>query len=481
MTAHCCHSFDTTNPDTHTKRGAISYLPSCTELQTRLIESIGCLPISSFLISRNTSMFLKKVFFTLTTIILGSQLQVMQILACKPQHANNVKNSNTKGTKPYVRSKQPFRRLPLDQLPPLEVTKNPDADLLLRAISKHETTSRVPIWCMRQAGRHLPEFRALSAQGYDFFTMCQIPELAVEISLQPLRRYGVDAVIIFSDILVIPQAMGMHIDMLKGKGPVFSNPLRTPKDIQSQGLNLNPDIDQELGYVLDAINLARQEIDGKVPLIGFCGGPLSLLMFMVEGQSSKTMTRLKTWLYKYPRETHEILQSLTDICGDFLIAQYEAGAQVLQVFESVGAEGLTQDHYYEFVLPYLAQIADRVKRFLPEECKIPLIVFSKGTDYALERLASETKYDCLGLDWASDPSNVRSRIGADIALQGNMDPCCIFAEKETIELEVDKMLNGFGKQNYVANFGHGCFPDMDPDQVDAFIKAVQQKSLTVNI
>ena len=317
---------------------------------------------------------------------------------------------------------------------------------------------------------------AISNAGYDFFTMCQIPELAVELSLQPLRRYGVDAVIIFSDILVIPQAMGMDIRMVPGVGPVFTHPLVTPDDVTSLGLNLNPDVEEELGYVMDALNLARREINGQVPLIGFCGGPLSLLMFMIEGQSSKSMTKLKTWLYKYPSESHELLQALTTICVNFLIAQQRAGAQVMQVFESVGAEGLTQDHFHEFVFPYLAEIATRVKEACPET---PLIVFSKGTDYAFEALAT-TQYDCLGLDWTSDPANVRGRIGDGKALQGNMDPCCMYAHVSTIELEVGKMLKSFGTRGYVANFGHGCFPDMDPVHVDAFIKSVQQQSLEMN-
>ena len=415
----------------------------------------------------------KTFIVLLTFVVIGHQKNV---LANTITSANSSTSTPPPSTTTYVKSKTPFHRLPLDLLPPIDLSVHPDADLLLRAVT-NQPTRRVPVWCMRQAGRHLPEFQALSQQGYDFFTMCQIPELAVEISLQPLRRYGGDAVIIFSDILVIPQAMGMEIEMVKGKGPVFTHPLLSPKDVHSQGLNLNPNVEEELGYVMDAINLARQKINGQVPLIGFCGGPLTLLMFMVEGQSSKSMNRLKTWLYNYPKESREILESLTDICANLLVAQQRAGAQVLQVFESVGAEGLTQDHFYEFVFPYLEQIAERVKAECPDT---PLIVFSKGTDYALERLATETKYDCFGLDWKSDPKDARRRIGNEEALQGNMDPGCIYADKFRIEFEVGKMLARFGTQNYVANFGHGCFPDMDPEHVDFFIKNVQQTSLRIN-
>lgn len=367
----------------------------------------------------------------------------------------------------YQRSSKPFVRIPLNRLPAL---KN---DLVLRA-AMNLSTPRVPVWCMRQAGRHLPEFRALREEGYDFFTMCQVPELAVEVSLQPLRRYGVDAVIIFCDILVVPQAMGMEVNMVAGVGPVFAKPLRDPKDIKL--LRMNPDVQVELGYVMDALNLARQTINGQVPLIGFCGGPFTLLTYMVEGQGSKTKSKIKTWLYKYPQESHNVLQAITDVCVEFLIAQQQAGAQALQVFETVGAEVLTRDHFYEFAFTYLAQIAARVKDVCPET---PLIAFSKGTDYAFERLA-ETKYDCLGLDWSSDPANVRMRIKNKKALQGNMDPACMYAELPTIQTEVVKMLHNFGTKGYVANFGHGCFPDMDPSHVDTFIKTVQSKSIEMN-
>jgi uroporphyrinogen decarboxylase len=328
---------------------------------------------------------------------------------------------------------------------------------------------------MRQAGRHLPEFLYVS-KDHDFFEMCRNPDIAVEVSLQPLKRYGVDAVIIFSDILVIPQAMGMEVKMVKGKGPVFTNPLHSPQDMHSPNFNLKPHVEKELSYVMDALNLARQRINGEVPLIGFCGGPLSLLMFMVEGESSKLFKNLKRWLYNYPKECHVILDALSDICIEFLIAQQKAGAQVLQVFESVAVESLTQSQYFGFVFPYLDKIASQVKDACPDT---PLIMFSKGTDYAFERLA-DTQFDCLGLDWTSDPQDVRKRIGDKKALQGNMDPCVIYANKNVIKKEVENMLESFGTTGYVANFGHGCFPDMDPSHVDTFIKCIQTTSRQMN-
>lgn len=308
--------------------------------------------------------------------------------------------------------------------------------------------------------------------------MCEVPELAVEVSLQPLRRYHMDAVIIFSDILVIPQAMGMEVIMVPGKGPVLPAPIRHPRDLAR--LDMAPDIEKTLGYVLDALNLARQKIHGEVPLIGFVGAPITLMCYMIEGGGSRTKALFKTFLYEHPAAAHTLLQGLTDVCVRFLIAQQRAGAQALQVFESVGAEVLTQEHYYEFCFPYLQQIAARVKEAAPDT---PIVCFSKGTPYAYEKLAAETRYNCLGLDWQSDPVEVRRIVeprNSKIALQGNFDSSTIYASTDIIYAQVKKMLTAFGTQKYVANFGHGCFPDMDPVHVNAFIKAVQEISLEMN-
>lgn len=305
--------------------------------------------------------------------------------------------------------------------------------------------------------------------------MCEVPELAVEVSLQPLRRYHMDAVIIFSDILVIPQAMGLQVKMVSGKGPVLPAPIRHPRDLER--LDMEPDIEKTLGYVLDALNLARQKINGEVPLIGFVGAPITLMCYMIEGSGSRTKALFKTFLYEHPKAAHSLLQGLSDVCVRFLIAQQRAGAQALQVFESVGAEVLTQEHYFEFCFPYLEQIAARVKDACPDT---PIVCFSKGTPYAYDRLASATKYDCLGLDWQSDPVAVRRTVNGRVSLQGNFDSSAIYASPDIIYTQVKKMLAAFGTQKYVANFGHGCFPDMDPTHVNAFIKAVQELSLEMN-
>ncbi|CAK4641789.1 hypothetical protein LEN26_013513 [Aphanomyces euteiches] len=370
----------------------------------------------------------------------------------------------SKKQRPFPSTYKPIQRVPLDKLPKL---KN---DLLLRAYLG-QPTERVPVWCMRQAGRHLPEFRALRSAGYEFFTMCGVPEIAAEVTLQPVRRYNLDAAIIFSDILVVPQAMGMEVIMVPGVGPVLPNPLRTPEDLDL--LNESPDIEATLGYMLDALNLTRQQLKGQVPLIGFVGGPFTLLTYMIEGGGSRTKSKVKTWLYKYPEAAHRALHAITDVCVRFLLAQHAAGAQALQVFESVGAEVLTQEHFYEFAFTYMAQIAERVKDKLPT---VPLIGFSKGTPYAFEKL-SETRFDCLGLDWTADPATVRKQVGDRVSLQGNLDSAALYASPETIREEVAKMLRAFGTQKYVANLGHGCNPDFDPAHVDAFVKAVQQLSL----
>uniref|UniRef100_M4B3X3 Uroporphyrinogen decarboxylase n=1 Tax=Hyaloperonospora arabidopsidis (strain Emoy2) TaxID=559515 RepID=M4B3X3_HYAAE len=317
---------------------------------------------------------------------------------------------------PFPMARTPLERVPLDQLPKL---KN---DLLLRAL-RGDATERVPVWCMRQAGRQV--------------------------------------------------AMGMEVKMVTKVGPVLPDPIRTPEDIQK--LDLNPNIEDKLGYMLDALNLARQKINGEVPLIGFVGAPLTLMCYMIEGSGSRTKALLKTFLYQHPKAAHKLLQSITDVCVNFLLAQQRAGAQALQVFETVGAEALTQDHFYEFVFPYMAQIANRVKA----EIDVPMVCFCKGTQYAYKKLVA-TQYDCIGLDWQSDPVEVRQLARGRVSLQGNMDSSVIYASTDVIYDEVKKMLKRFGTQKYVANLGHGCFPDMDPAHVDAFVKAVQEISLEMN-
>lgn len=345
-------------------------------------------------------------------------------------------------------------------------------DRILRA-AKGEKVERVPVWVMRQAGRYLPEFRAVREQ-HDFFTICRTPELACEITLQPIRRFELDAAIIFSDILVVPQAMGMQVEMLPGKGPHFPEPLCTPEDINK--LRHAVDVKKELGYVFDALTLTREKLEGQCPLIGFTGAPWTLMSYMIEGGGSTTMSNAKRWLYQYPEESCKLLQLITNVNVDYLVGQVEAGAQLLQVFES-HAGILDSKLFTTFSLPYLRQISNLVKKRLKDADlpDVPMIVFAKGAHYALEDLA-QIGYDVVGLDWTMTPRNCRARTGGDVTLQGNLDPCALYAPKEKLEKTVREMLKQFGKQRYIANLGHGIYPDMDPENVKTFIDTVHHFS-----
>ncbi|KAI4810212.1 hypothetical protein CesoFtcFv8_014795 [Champsocephalus esox] len=348
-------------------------------------------------------------------------------------------------------------------------------DTFLRA-ARGEETEHVPVWCMRQAGRYLPEFREFRA-GKDFFDTCRSPEACCELTLQPLRRFPFDAAIIFSDILVIPQALGMDVQMVPGKGPTFPDPLKEPEDLQR--LQPKVDVEKELGYVFKAITLTRHKIDGKVPLIGFTGAPWTLMSYMIEGGGSNTHSKAKRWLYRHPQASHMLLKMLTDVIVEYLLGQVAAGAQALQVFEShAGILGPVE--FNEFSLPYLRDIARRVKEKLKETAKdIPMIVFAKDAHYGLEDL-SQSHYDVVGLDWTVDPRAARERTGGKVSLQGNMDPCALYAPKEHISKIVKKMLEGFGTRGYIANLGHGLYPDMDPENVGAFVEAVHTHSKQIN-
>nr|XP_040027697.1 uroporphyrinogen decarboxylase isoform X1 [Gasterosteus aculeatus aculeatus] len=344
-------------------------------------------------------------------------------------------------------------------------------DTFLRA-ARGEETEHVPVWCMRQAGRYLPEFRE-SRAGKDFFETCRSPEACCELTLQPLRRFPFDAAIIFSDILVIPQAMGMDVQMVAGKGPTFPDPLKEPEDLQR--LQVKVDVAKELGYVFKAITLTRHKIEGKVPLIGFTGAPWTLMSYMIEGGGSRTFSKAKSWLYRHPEASHMLLRMLTDVIVEYLLGQVAAGAQALQVFES-HAGILGPSEFQEFSLPYLRDIARCVKDKLKEAGKdVPMIVFAKDAHYSLEDL-SQSRYEVVGLDWTIDPQSARERTGGKVSLQGNMDPCALYAPKERISEIVKKMVEGFGPRGYIANLGHGLYPDMDPENVGAFVQAVHQHS-----
>jgi len=345
-------------------------------------------------------------------------------------------------------------------------------DLLLRA-ARGEEVSRAPVWVMRQAGRYLPEFKVLRADN-EFFKVCQTPELACEVTLQPIRRFPeLDAAIIFSDILVIPQALGMVVEMRPGVGPVFPEPLINPQHLDRL---VDPDVKIVLKYVYDAITLTRHKLEGKVPLIGFSGAPWTLMAYMIEGGGSKTQSKAKKWLYLHPEASHKLLSLLSSVCARYLVEQVRAGAQLLQVFES-NAEYLGSQEFETFALPYLKDISKKVRESLAAENLplVPMTVFAKGGHYALKSL-SDSGYDTVGLDWTIDPVEARKIVGSNITLQGNMDPCALYSPPEKIEEIVKEMARKFGTQRWIANLGHGIYPDMSPDHLHAFLKAIHKYS-----
>lgn len=340
-------------------------------------------------------------------------------------------------------------------------------DRFLRA-ARGEEVDKIPVWIMRQAGRYLPEFRDLR-QKYDFFTMCQTPALAAEVSIQPIQRFDLDACIIFSDILVIPQALGVHVEMKPSVGPVLE-PLAGPEDIAKLEVPVN--VNEKLGYVAEAITLTRHKLEGKVPLIGFSGAPWTLMAYMIEGGGSKTLSKAKAWLYKYPDASKKLLTILTDAVVDYMIMQAKAGAQLLQLFES-NAEYLGPDLFYKFALPYIRDICKRVKSGCSSigVGNIPMTIFAKGAHYALEEL-SGSGYDVVGIDWTVDPTEARKRTGGTVTLQGNLDPCALYAPPEQLKRLVLEMAQKFGKTKYIANLGHGIYPDADPAHVKILIDAI---------
>ena len=309
------------------------------------------------------------------------------------------------------------------------------------------------------AGRYLPEYHQAKGDN-DFFACCRNPEIASTLTLQPVDRYEglIDAAIIFSDILVIPQAMGMTVEMLDGKGPHFPEPLKSPTDGQyEQLLSRDVDVEKELDYVYRAITMTRQKLKGRVPLFGFCGAPWTLLCYMVEGGGSKMFVQSKTWIYKYPEESKKLLQKIAMLCVQYLAFQIRAGAQIVQVFDSWAAE-LSPRAFKEFSLPYLRYIS----KYLPEQLKImrlepvPMVVFAKGSWYALDELC-DSGYQVIGLDWLQDPGEAVRIAKGRVALQGNMDPGVLYGGRAAITGAVEEMVQGFGggKQGWVANLGHG--------------------------
>lgn len=328
----------------------------------------------------------------------------------------------------------------------------------------------------RQAGRYLPEYHEVK-DGRDFFETCRDPEIASEITIQPIRRYAglIDAAIIFSDILVIPQAMGMEVIMVDKAGPQFPNPLRDPMDLEK--LNKEVDVLKELDWAFKSITMTRNKLNGEVPLFGFCGGPWTLMVYMIEGGGSRLFRYAKEWIYKYPAKSHELLERITEVAIEFLAQQVVAGAQMLQVFESWGGE-LGPEEFEQFSLPYLKKISEQVPKRLAElgvKEKIPITVFAKGSWYALDQLCS-LNYDVVSLDWLYPPVQAKAVANGRVSLQGNFDPGAIYGTKEEITRKVEKMIDGFGggKKNYIVNFGHGTHPFMDPEMIRHFLEEVHR-------
>ena len=343
-------------------------------------------------------------------------------------------------------------------------------DRLLRALLR-QPVDRTPVWIMRQAGRYLPEYMKTRAEAGNFMNLCQTPELACEVTLQPLRRYPLDAAIIFSDILTIPDAMGLGLYFVTGEGPKFERPLSTVKEIENLP---RPDISESLGYVTDAVSLTRREIGGNVPLIGFSGSPWTLATYMIEGGSSKTFGKAKKLIYQDPAAAHLLLGKLADTVTDYLNAQIEAGAQAVQIFDTWGG-ALSHDAYREFSLSYMERIVAGLKRE-SEGRRVPVILFSKSCNTQLEAIA-DSGTDAMGVDWTVTLSEARKRVGDRVALQGNMDPSILLASPEVIRNEVRKTLESFGPgEGHVFNLGHGITPEVDPDHLAALLQAVAEVS-----
>ncbi len=343
-------------------------------------------------------------------------------------------------------------------------------DRFLRALLR-QPVDRTPIWIMRQAGRYLPEYRATRAQAGSFMNLCQSPELACEVTLQPLQRFDLDAAILFSDILTIPDAMGLGLYFAEGEGPRFEHPLQDRGSIMKLGI---PDPEDELRYVLDAVRLIRRELDGRVPLIGFSGSPWTLATYMVEGGSSKEFARIKALLYNEPETLHRLLDTTAQAVTAYLNAQVEAGAQALMIFDTWGG-ALTPRAYREFSLAYMQRIVEGLVRE-HEGRPVPVILFTKGGAQWLEAMA-DTGCDALGLDWTIELGEARARVGDRVALQGNLDPSILYARPERIREEVARALESYGAgSGHVFNLGHGIHQHIDPDHVRALVDAVHELS-----
>ena len=348
-------------------------------------------------------------------------------------------------------------------------------DRFIRSLLR-QPVDRTPVWIMRQAGRYLPEYRETRAKAGDFMTLCSTPELACEVTLQPLRRFDLDAAILFSDILTIPDAMGLGLYFSEGEGPKFKTTIDTAADVKNL---IIPDPADKLSYVTDAVSLIRRELNGEVPLIGFSGSPWTLATYMVEGGSSKSFSKIKGMLFADPASAHMLMDKLADSVASYLNAQIDAGAQAVMIFDSWGG-ALTTGHYRDFSLAYMQKIVDQLQREKDGE-KIPVILFTKGGGLWLEDIAA-TGCDAVGLDWSVDIHQARQRIGNKVALQGNMDPAVMATNADVIRKEAANILAGFGQHDnpgsgHVFNLGHGITPNITPENVAALVDAVHELSL----
>jgi uroporphyrinogen decarboxylase len=334
-------------------------------------------------------------------------------------------------------------------------------DLILRA-AKGQPTERVPVWLMRQAGRVLPEYRAVREKVSGFIELCTTPELAAEVTLQPVDIFGVDAAIIFSDILVIPEAMGLPYEMIESRGPLFRNPIQHAADIERLRGTAAA---EHLGYVYEAIRISKKELNQRVPLIGFAGAPWTILAYMVEGQGSKTFSKARRFLYSEPKLAHQLLEKITEATIAYLKEQINAGADLIQLFDS-WAGILGPDTYKTFSAPYLKAIMQAI----PE---VPKTIFALGAAYALEDIA-----DCgpqvIGLDWHTEPSKARALVGPSFCFQGNLDPCALFLEDKELVKAVENMLAQFKGGPHIANLGHGLYPELSKEKVKLFVDTIKQ-------
>ncbi len=343
-------------------------------------------------------------------------------------------------------------------------------DLLLRALLR-EPVPRTPLWIMRQAGRYLPEYREVRAQAGDFMSLCRNPELACEVTMQPLRRYKLDAAILFSDILTVPDAMGLGLYFVTGEGPKFKRPVQTSDAIKALRV---PDVEAELGYVFDAVRTIRRELDGKVPLIGFAGSPFTCATYMVEGGSSREFPTIRKMAAEAPEALDRLMDVVAETTIEYLNAQIDAGAQAVQIFDTWGA-ALEPDDFRRFSLASMQKIVDRLTRE-KDGRKIPVILFTKGAGPLLADLA-DTGCDALGVDWTTDLAKARDYVGDNVALQGNLDPATLRESPDVIRQGVADTLASYGKgPGHVFNLGHGITPDIDPEHLGVLVDAVHELS-----